>query len=459
MEFNFTVINRKLLLIATIPLLLLTLVGVYKTSDFFIDNGVEILVVVWFIPLLIIIGLLSKFFKIKYTLNMTDTDLSLKKEGKVLKSTQLNSILMIKHAHITDTSDTLIIYTDNKTESFISFNTVGHSEQIYLLLEKLLNSGRYKKNIRMDRQIQWNEYLNQSLLQNNVNNIIAINDGSRNLKKKLIWGSVAMFFLLIGILILPFFINPKEYYKDYTEKDGKLYYKDKEVIGFHPEEIKSLGISLVKDSSMVVYKGQILEWADAASFEKIEGGFYKDKNGIYYETSNLYSKNKIIPLDGDYDKNTFEAVGTFYKDKNHLYAVNYEVLDFSNSPISKIQIKDLDIMSFKCYNHSWYADNNCIYFYSQGNELKACPEIDRNSFEVLSFYVSKDKNNVYYLTRYLSSKDKAATRKSSYTILEGADAQTFEIIDDKHFADINTIWTISHPGEDEVLVQRRDNIE
>ena len=164
-----------------------------------------------------------------------------------------------------------------------------------------------------------------------------------------------------------------------------------------------------------------------------------------------------MPLKGDYDIATFHQIAnSYYRDKNSLYHLEINMLDGSKEPLRKVVVPGLDIATFETVDsYYWYKDANRVYF-STWDELRPCEEIDRNTFEVLSLEVSKDKNHVYYLTRNLKSEDKKATQKDNYAILEGAHAPSFYKIDNKNYADKNTEWTIRQEGE---KVYSRDDIE
>jgi len=232
----------------------------------------------------------------------------------------------------------------------------------------------------------------------------------------------------------------------YEEKDGRIYYGNKELVGVKLEETQIMNYTVLKDSSHIYYKGEILEWADRATFEHLKGPFYADKNGIYYETSKLYLPNKIVPLEGDYDRKTFHSLGYssyYYKDKNNLYRMNIEIISMDDNPLKKVEVPGLDMETFECSdNFYWYTDKNNVYF-STWDKLKLCSEIDRATFEVLSLEVVKDKNNVYYLTRDLRSSSKDATRHDDYAVLEGADAPSFCMTGRDNYVDKNRSWEIT----------------
>jgi hypothetical protein len=244
---------------------------------------------------------------------------------------------------------------------------------------------------------------------------------------------------IMALLFVPFLINPDN---SYEEKNGKMYFGNKELSGVNPDEVRMIDYYIIKDSSHIYYKNQILEWADRETFRMMRPPFFMDKNGIYYETHTLLGKREIKPLEGDYDKPTFHTVSnsTFFKDKNRVYQI--DIWSGSKVPLSVVDIPEIDVATFEMEGNSyWYADKNHVYFGIF--DLKLCKEIDKATFETLSFQVAKDKNHVYYLTRNLKSDDRKATDYDDYAILNDADAPSFFMIDERNYKDKNTTWSIN----------------
>ena len=124
----------------------------------------------------------------------------------------------------------------------------------------------------------------------------------------------------------------------------------------------------------------------------------------------------------------------------------YFELSLGGDKLNRVKIEGLDVGTFEEVPgafHLWYRDANRVYFGTWAT-LRVCPEIDRNTFEILSMTTSKDKNNVYYLTRGLESEGERATERDNYAILKGADAPTFRKVDEHNYRDKNTTWTIGN---------------
>lgn len=166
---------------------------------------------------------------------------------------------------------------------------------------------------------------------------------------------------------------------------------------------------------------QIIEGADANSFEYVSGPVWKDKDNIYYVHEAL-----------DYvDADTFELVGevqgpngygydsliAFYKDKNNIYYYkdngvdDYE--DFKT-------YSEADVESFQFENGQFFSDKNATYYIEpRGNtkgvfwsEINRIEGLDYDEHEFVNDYFTKDSDSVHYLTK----------------LVEGADADTFETL-------------------------------
>ncbi|WP_316806222.1 DKNYY domain-containing protein [Pedobacter agri] len=275
-----------------------------------------------------------------------------------------------------------------------------------------------------------------------MNLVDQINASNKKSNKKFILIAVSIFVALIAAAILPFFINPKAFY---DEKDGKVYFGSKELTYIKADEFKPLDYSVAVDCTKVYYNGNPVDFVDRKTFRNLNKGFYLDKNGLYYEKTAFYAKNRLEPLAGDYDKATFHSLGyqtSLFADKTNLYAIEV----FADPPLKKIEVPGMDIASVESLHNNWLKDKNKVYFDDWGN-IKVCPEIDAASFVVLNYTVAKDKNKVYYITRGLKSDQKEATERADYAVLDGADAATFEMINNKEYRDKNRTWAIAREGE------------
>ncbi|NDW08737.1 DKNYY domain-containing protein [Dysgonomonas sp. 520] len=454
--FELKSFNKKAFAAILITVFIILIPIATVSAPWFIQGGYGTYALIA-LGLVLIVGsvLLKKLLAKKYTINISEDKISILQNNNLINSSPLNQIVMLKNRKVVD-GDELIFFASGQSNIFAKFYAVGQTETITAIIEEIKNHLNLEVTNRSDKAGNaWIEYINKDLAQNNSQEIRKVRDREKSSKKKTSLIVALIGIVVLGALILPFFINPKAFYEN---KEGKIYFGSTELVGVKPEEARTISYHVLLDSTHVYYKDQILEWADRATFQCLREPFYMDKNGVYFETSHLYKKNRIVPLEGDYDKATFQSVGkyttTFFKDKNSLYQLEIQIIG-GGDPLKKIEVPGLDIASFENLEHNyWYADKNTIYF-SPWDKIRPCPDIDRASFEILSWNVAKDKNHVFYLTQNLKSDNKEATKEDGYAILEGAHAPTFVKIDERNYADKNTTWAIRNEGEE---VNRRDDI-
>lgn len=400
------------------------------------------------IAVFIFMVLLKRILQRKYIVQIDD--LLTISRGSHAISTPINSIVMLrlKSAGI---SNQLRIYTKERSDAFIQFDSMD-PKSIMELVTELKNRGEYAP--KQQNKASWEEYVNTAVVQSNhsaMNQIREV-DKKRRFKGRLV--GVIVFCTLLSLLIALFLMNSKEFYE---VRDNKVFFGKMEMVGVNPDSCHQFSYNVIKDSSHIYFQGKVLDWADHATFRSLERIFYADKNGIYYEKNNLFSKDRLLPLEGNYDKASFKELGGFfYKDKNNIYHMDINILS-NKEPLRKIELPNLDVASFIVLEHNWAADSKTVYFSTWGN-LRPCPEIDRPTFEVLDWQVAKDKNNVYYLTRNLKSEGHSATENENYAILTGADASTFERIGTRKYRDKNTEWSIQADGEESPKVNTRDDL-
>ena len=210
------------------------------------------------------------------------------------------------------------------------------------------------------------------------------------MKKKLIISAVLTMSLVLFLGFLVYHTNGQ-----YKINDGKLFVDNREVSDINMQQYTRVSNEIVKDSSHVFYNGKIVK---------------------------------------DIDAPTFESLGTYsliLRDKNGLYVMNNALL---NLPLKRIDLSGIDTASFQQItsekgwtNAHFYGDNNSIFF-AQYGKLRSCPEIDRSSFQIVDFYLFKDRNQVYYLTQFMDSDTKKRTASADYAVLKGADGETFHKI-------------------------------
>ncbi len=209
--------------------------------------------------------------------------------------------------------------------------------------------------------------------------------------------------------------------------------------------------------------------ADAKSFESFE-----DRNKTVMDS--YYGKdNKNVYLLGKKLKNVspkeFEILNEDYiKDDKNIYKVKLEeALFFSSNEINtkKISVDGLDVKTFRTLENdkeietNYFGDKNSVYYiYENIDKIK---EADRNSFKILDYYITKDKNNVYYKGKKMENVDSESFKefgsfiakdKNRVFYIEGnedikdIDAASFEMMGDTYyFSDKKNVFAIKYGGE------------
>ncbi|BBM56764.1 hypothetical protein JMUB4039_0742 [Leptotrichia trevisanii] len=250
---------------------------------------------------------------------------------------------------------------------------------------------------------------------------------------------------ILVLFILAGTIANAEYFKE----NGEIYYQ----IPYY--EIKSK----VKD-------------VDIESFEPLRedrgliGDYYaKDNKSVY----RFGKKLKDVLPEG------FEIVKENYvKDSKNVYKIESEITDiipiFSGNKINtkKISVDGLDVKTFRVLENSkdvtsidYFVDKNNIYYAYE--DLEKIQGADKNSFEVLGYYIAKDKNNVYYNGKKMENVDSKSFKNFGDFIgkdknrvfyvtgnedIKDVDAKSFEIMGDtRYFRDKNNIFVIKYSND------------
>ena len=267
----------------------------------------------------------------------------------------------------------------------------------------------------------------------------------KNIKKKSIKSAAIALAICVVVLVGVFYFlgKNKGYYE--FEDNGNVTYNGKVLEGVNAEEFRTHSYDTGRDCTYVYYKGKRQEQLDIKTFRIIGGYLFIDKNGIYREPR--WNGDELVKLDG-VDKETFrEVTHRLYADKNYVYTLDL----MAENPLVPIKGDDApDAASLEEIPGTieFLKDNRYVYLKSSFSKLKRCKEIDRNSFEVLTYQVFKDKNHVYYLTHNLKQEgviaddDEDSGEEATYDILRGAHAPSFIKLSDTEFEDENTTWYI-----------------
>jgi len=396
---------------------------------------------------LVVIFLVKAFFERKRRVGVSDTEIVLLKKGgqAPIARLRLDSIAMIRHTtRVAD--DHLTFYRRGEAAPAIKLSVVGQNEQVRELLDEI---GRHVSLVRSSAADGWDEYLSTETVQAAPQAVRQIQKRTDPKRTIVVVVVVALVLFILPIMLLLINKSGEGYLieSDHVSWNG-------EPLALDRDQFEQLSMSIVKDSTRVYYNGTLLEWADAPSFEGIGPLFFRDRNGIYQDKQRLLAPGKLVPLEGDFDAETLTAVGEFYKDRDRIYHFNFELIA-TGGPLRPVELESIDVATFESLdNSSWYRDARSVYFGGWA-DLRRAEEVDRDTFEILTELVAKDRNNVYYLTRFLRSEGKDATERDNYTVLEGAHAPTFRVIDSRTFEDKFNIWTIGDPASGEAPERRR----
>ena len=417
----------------------------------------EVGVIVPFIVIGFLLIFSKRFFRRNYRIGVSEEQVVFLhgKSGEPLcPPVAPNELAMIQH-RINLGDDYLHFIRRGELKPFLKIATMGQAAQVR---ELLIEIGRHTSFVQSTTKQGWDQYINKETAQNSPEAVRKLRkkNGSPGKKGVKIFALAAFAFLTLVIVLMA--VNKSD--EGYRIGMDEITYNG-EPLDIDRKEYKWLSGSVIKDSTRVFFNGEIVDWADAPTFENIGRVFFRDKNGLYQEQLNILSKNKLIPLEGDFDPATFTSVDatTFYKDKDRVYYFDFN-LGSGKNPLKRLKIDGIDAPTFEEVEggHNWYRDKNRVYF-GGWSDFRPCPEIDRETFEILTWQVSKDQNHVYYLTRFLSSEGKKSTERDNYAILDGAHAPSFTLIDRNNFEDKNTTWTIEGPEDRNSRTRTRGDVE
>lgn len=216
------------------------------------------------------------------------------------------------------------------------------------------------------------------------------------------------------------------YYR-YEKFEWEEKYNDYPDCDYHElnDEEQEIPIIYTTDSGWIS-KDKILKLniADTNSFEIINDEYAKDKNNIYYVSSNAciegMEESKLEVLNY-IDVITFEIIDNEYtKDKNNVYYKNK-------------QIEWINLKSFKIIEYDFIWDDKKVFYRNDDNFI-LIDWLDSNTFEIINYSFIKDNKSVYY-------------RKNNFEweIINWIDSSTFKLINDigkfeTYFIDKNSVY-------------------
>ena len=253
---------------------------------------------------------------------------------------------------------------------------------------------------------------------------------------------------LLKILVL-FILAGSIVNAEYLKENGEIYYKmpyyeikskvkDVDIESFEPlkEDRELIGDYYAKDNKYVYFYGKKLKDVLPEGFEIVKENYVKDSKNVYKIEADITDS---IPISSDNKINT-----------------------------KKISLDGLDVKTFRALENSkdvtsidYFVDKNNIYYAYEN--LEKIQGADKNSFEVLGYYIAKDKNNVYYNGKKMENVDSKSFKNFGDFIgkdknrvfyitgnedIKDADAESFEIMGDTYyFRDKNNIFVIKYSND------------
>ena len=250
---------------------------------------------------------------------------------------------------------------------------------------------------------------------------------------------ILILFILAGSIANAEYLkeNDEIYYKmPYYEIKSKV--KDVDIESFEPlkEDRGLIGDYYAKDNKYVYFYGKKLKDVLPEGFEIVKENYVKDSKNVYKIEAEITDS---IPISSDNKINT-----------------------------KKISLDGLDVKTFRALENGkdvtsidYFVDKNNIYYAYEN--LEKIQGADKNSFEVLGYYIAKDKNNVYYKGTKMENVDSASVKTFGNFIgkdknrvfyitgnedIKDADAESFEIMGDTYyFRDKNNIFVIKYSND------------
>ena len=195
--------------------------------------------------------------------------------------------------------------------------------------------------------------------------------------------------IILLLLFICFFFLTSCSKTTYEKKAGKVYYnffhggnmsnekilvKDADASSFETITT-STKFSLGKDKNHVFFNDEILENADAKTFENIQSSYYKDKNNVFIlQGTNVDAR--ILAA----DPNTFKILKEFSwtKDQNNVF-------------YGRQKLANANVKTFTAIDENWGKDDK--YYYNRENKIDS---LDYQSAQIVGANYIKDKNKVFY---------------------------------------------------------------
>jgi len=250
-----------------------------------------------------------------------------------------------------------------------------------------------------------------------------------------------------------FEVNRASFAKD---NNHVYYYGDNIFEGADPNSFELLDYSYQKDANHVYYNYEILSGFDVPSFNILGDRYAIDANGVYYDYQGIFDSSDIII---GADPNTFEVTKwSLAKDQNNVYSNGMVIEEADSNTLAMLDynffrdanhvyqlnsthkgyslLEDIDPDTFRFFPRDGQpsfliSDKNGFYYMLKG--IKAFPNIDADTFEVINYIYGRDKEHVYYI-HY-------KRENTGPVLIPEADLNTFKVIHRWHAEDKNNKYT------------------
>ena len=233
------------------------------------------------------------------------------------------------------------------------------------------------------------------------------------------------------------------------DKNG-VYYKGEKIEKLNPENAKVFGSHFIKDDKVIFDADEKKELTDVDvnTLKSVGDYYFKDKSNAYFDMEKIEEK---VDLD------TFVYLDFFYaKDKNNLYFYGKKVKNIRPDNFTFLKmLSSVPDNIIKSGNDFYVVFENDLD--NSINTAKINFSIDKDSFELYSMRVCKDKNNFYYYDEINDERKKLVAFKNE------ADMKTLEFLkgkkgekSEKYIKDKNNIYFID---EENIVIKKIENAD
>lgn len=249
---------------------------------------------------------------------------------------------------------------------------------------------------------------------------------------------------------------------EYLVKDGKVYYNGEIVNGADARTFEWIGGSWYgKDRNNVYYEGEKIGKLANGKVERVNDYLVKSGNTLYFfdwKIDSLKDSNPEIIINGE------SGIRYYIKDNKNIYFLerNIEFLEFDGKLVllKNIDYSTFDVIDKKYFRH--VKDKNGIYYILNGNSIKL-EGVDKNSFKIVDYAFLTDKNSVYYkgskldnispagfenvgnvydLSYYIKDKNGVyfLDEMGELSVVEKADSKTFVLLNNLYSKDKSNVF-------------------